>query len=664
MSNPFVILIVDDTPNNLFTLRELLKRLRDCEIIEANSGAEALTRVLERQVDLILLDVQMPGMDGFETARHLQMTERTRNIPIIFITAVFKAEEFIQRGFGVGAVDYLTKPIDDNLLINRIHLYQSIRRRELQLTAMVEQLRQQEQALVLAKESVEQEVVTRTAELAQEKQRLANILWGTDIGTWEWNVQTGETRFNERWAEMLGYRLEELSPVNIDTWKRLAHPDDQAQSGDQLARHFSGEIDHYETEARMRHKDGHWVWVLDRGKLVSRTPDGQPEWMAGTHEEITRRKQDEEFLLQLTERLSLATQAGYVGIWDYDVVNNVMTWDEQMYALYGITRDQFGGAYEAWKAGLHPDDVVRGDAEIEMALRGEKEFDTEFRVLWPNGTVRSIKALAKVIRDTAGQPVRMVGTNWDITERKNHEESILRSNAELEQFSYAVSHDMRQPLRMISSYLQLLEKSLDGQLDEEKREYFDFAIEGAQRIDQMLIALLEYSRVGRMGEPPTLIESRAVLDEALLFLQPAIAEAQARLTINGDWPCVFASHDEILRLLQNLIGNAAKYRIAGRIPEITVSSEIVRNEWHLCVADNGVGILPNQIERLFKVFQRLHNRTVYEGTGIGLALCRKIVEHHNGRIWVKSAGGGLGSKFCVALPVPRENTKYEKEIAA
>ena len=242
----------------------------------------------------------------------------------------------------------------------------------------------------------------------------------------------------------------------------------------------------------------------------------------------------------------------------------------------------------------------------------------------------------------------------DITERKKYEEELKRSNAELEQFSYAVSHDMRQPLRMISSYLQLIEMSLADQLDGEKRNYFNFAIEGAKRIDQMLVALLEYSRAGRMGEPPAWIESREVLDEALQFLQPALDEAQAKLNIAGDWSRIMGSHDEILRLLQNLIGNAAKFRVAGRTPEITVSSEMVKNEWHLSVADNGVGIIPDQIKRLFQVFQRLQLRTAYEGNGVGLALCRKIAEHHKGRIWAESAGEGQGSKFCVVLPVQQE----------
>ena len=151
MTAPFLILVVDDNPNNLFTLRALLKQLRDCEIVEASGGEEALARVVEREVDLILLDVQMPGMDGFETARHLQMTERTRDIPIVFITAVFKAEEFVRQGYAVGAVDYLTKPVDDHLLLNRIRLYQRLRERERSLAATIDTLRHNEQALAAAR---------------------------------------------------------------------------------------------------------------------------------------------------------------------------------------------------------------------------------------------------------------------------------------------------------------------------------------------------------------------------------------------------------------------------------------------------------------------------------------------------------------------------------
>jgi len=138
--------------------------------------------------------------------------------------------------------------------------------------------------------------------LAQDRQRLSNILWGTGVGTWEWNVRTGETHFNERWAEIVGYRLDELAPISIATWNRLAHPEDEARSVERLQRHFSGELDHYACEVRMRHREGHWVWVLDRGKVVSRGADGQPEWMAGTHWDITDRKLAEQALRESERR--------------------------------------------------------------------------------------------------------------------------------------------------------------------------------------------------------------------------------------------------------------------------------------------------------------------------------------------------------------------------
>ncbi len=326
-------------------------------------------------------------------------------------------------------------------------------------------------------------------------------------------------------------------------------------------------------------------------------------------------------------------------------------------ALVGHSRDELLGRNDYDFFPKEQADFFTGKDRATLEQDGIVDIAEE-PIETPHGT-RILHTRKLALRDEQGQPQYLLGISEDITERKEHEEELKRSNADLEQFSYAVSHDMRQPLRVISSYLQLLEMGLADQLDGEKRNYFNFAIEGAKRIDQMLVELLEYSRVGRMGEPPAWIESRAALDEALQFLQPALIEAQAKLNIAGDWPRILTSHDEILRLLQNLIGNAAKFRVAGRTPEITVTSEVVQNEWRLCIADNGVGIIPDQIKRLFQVFQRLQSREAYEGTGIGLALCRKIAEHHKGRIWVESAGEGQGSKFYVVLPVSQMKTTLQ-----
>ncbi len=387
--------------------------------------------------------------------------------------------------------------------------------------------------------------------------------------------------------------------------------------------------------------------ILHTRKLALRDEQGQPQYLLGISEDITERKQAETAL----KRHKTVIDTAKDGFWMYDTSGYLLEVNQAYADMMGYTCEELIGMHiSQLSVLLNTPELVKVRMEKIIKQDSSSHFETQHR--HKDGHIVHFET------SNAFMPESNIVFSFlrDITERKQAEEELKRSNAELEQFSYAVSHDMRQPLRMISSYLQLLERSLAGQLDNEKRDYFNFAIEGAKRIDQMLVALLEYSRVGRMGEQPTIIDSHAVLDEALQFLQPVITEAQAKLNIVGEWPRILVSHDEILRLLQNLIGNAVKYRIAGRIPEITVTSETSKNEWRLCVADNGVGIIPDQIKRLFQVFQRLQSREAYEGTGIGLALCRKIAEHHKGRIWAESEGEGKGSRFCVVLLVPLEKT--------
>ena len=190
-------------------------------------------------------------------------------------------------------------------------------------------------------------------------------------------------------------------------------------------------------EEWIQYPDGLRV-LIDTCKAPLRDTGGQIIGVLGISRDITYRRQAENTLQKISERLALATRAGGVGIWDWDVVNNHLEWDEQMYRLYGITSDKFSGAYEAWKTGLHPDDLTRGDSEIQMALRGEKEFDTEFRVLWPDGTVRNIHALAHVQRDNAGRPLRMIGTNWDVTAQKQLEKKLKSSEENFRTFFQTV----------------------------------------------------------------------------------------------------------------------------------------------------------------------------------------------------------------------------------
>lgn len=237
----------------------------------------------------------------------------------------------------------------------------------------------------------------------------------------------------------------------------------------------------------------------------------------------------------------------------------------------------------------------------------------------------------------------------DIAKRKRLEEELRRSNAELEQFAYVASHDLRQPLRTVISYLALARQGLGPQLDAETTEFLDFASAGAKRMDALIVGLLEYSRIGRAERPFAPVSLDEIARITLLDLDAAIREAGAEVTLADNLPTVRGDHAELTRLLQNLIGNAVKYRAADRPPRIAIGWRDDGDCWTLWVRDNGIGIDSAHHERAFGVFQRLVGREQYEGAGIGLAVCRKIVDHHHGRIWIESTPGE-GSCFFVALP--------------
>jgi signal transduction histidine kinase len=227
---------------------------------------------------------------------------------------------------------------------------------------------------------------------------------------------------------------------------------------------------------------------------------------------------------------------------------------------------------------------------------------------------------------------------------------LARSNRELAHFSYVVSHDLKEPLRTVGSYLTLLERRYKGKvLDDTAGEYISFAVDGAKRMTAMIEGLLDYSRVHSKGLNPIPTDTGECLREALVNLETAIAEARAAIHVEGSLPKVPADPGQLVRVFQNLVGNAIKYRAPDRPPEIRLSAERQGSFWLFRVADNGIGIAPEHHESVFKVFSRLHTREEYEGTGIGLAITQKIVERHGGRIRVES-GAGKGSTFLFTLP--------------
>jgi signal transduction histidine kinase len=235
----------------------------------------------------------------------------------------------------------------------------------------------------------------------------------------------------------------------------------------------------------------------------------------------------------------------------------------------------------------------------------------------------------------------------EIAARERVQEALQRSNTELEQLAYVASHDMQEPLRMVASYLQVVAERYQGKLDAEADEFIGFAVDGAKRMQALINDLLAYSRVGTKARPFAPADCAAIVDRAMADLRVAIAESGTQISC-GPLPVVKADAMQLAQLFQNLLGNAIKFRSAGT-PQVHIEAEPGDTGWNFAVRDNGIGIAPEYFDRIFVLFQRLHGRREYPGTGIGLALCKKIVERHGGRIWVESAPGS-GSVFRFTLP--------------
>ncbi|MBI3447018.1 MAG: PAS domain-containing protein [Magnetospirillum sp.] len=261
------------------------------------------------------------------------------------------------------------------------------------------------------------------------------------------------------------------------------------------------------------------------------------------------------------------------------------------------------------------------------------------------------------IRGSDGQVGRVAIFSRDVTQQRNAQRAVeravadlARSNEELQQFAYVASHDLREPLRAITGHLQLLQRILKNNLDADAAESLHFAVDGAKRMDALIRDLLDYSRIGHTDRQMDDVDLGEVISESLANLSATIADSGARVQVGAPMPHIRGNRMELTRLFQNLIGNALKYRALDRAPEIEVSATPDHGEWVIAIKDNGIGIEPEYFDRIFMIFQRLHGRSQYEGTGIGLAVCRKIVERHGGRIWLTSEPQ-MGSTFFIALPV-------------
>ena len=342
-----------------------------------------------------------------------------------------------------------------------------------------------------------------------------------------------------------------------------------------------------------------------------------------------------------------------------DVQGTITYANDKFCAISQYSKDQLiGRNHRILNSGYHPKEFFQ---QMYSTIANGQVWRGEMRNRAKDGSIYWVDATIVPFVNSEGKPRQYVAIRADITERKRAEEEIrqlnaelerkveelARSNADLEQFAYVASHDLQEPLRMVAAYTQLLAERYRGQLDRNADKFIGYAREGALRMQTLIQDLLAFSRVGRNDPACGRVDCDSVMEEVLLILGPAMRESGAVVT-HAALPVVWADRSQMTQVLQNLIGNAIKFR-GNEAPVISVQAEKAGAQWRFSVSDNGIGIAPEHAESIFVVFQRLHARTEYPGNGIGLAICKKIVERNGGKIWVE-ARAGQGSVFKFTLP--------------
>ncbi len=673
---PGDILIVDDSSANLKLLMKILTG-RGYVVHPASDGELAFRFLRSTLPDLILLDIKMPGMDGFEVCRLIKSVERTRDIPVIFIS-VLGGEHDKVKAFQAGGVDYIAKPFYPEEVLARVE-------HQLRLRELTERLEQKisERTVELTKtnQQLNNEIAERRqAEeaLRESQQRLDNIVANTPGAIYRCdNDEHWTVRFiSAGITQISGYAAEEFINNRVRSYASIIHPDDRQNLADAVASSLARK-EHYELDYRLIAKDGALRWVHEQGRGVF-DPKGQLLCLDGVILDNTDQREAEEALRISTARLQLATRTAQIGIWDWDVVKNELMWDDSMFQLYGIQAEEFGGAYDAWARTIHPEDKAYAEGEIQAALRGEHEYAPEFRIVWPDGSIRHIKADSHTIHDPEGKPLRMIGTNIDITERKQTEEELRNYKDNLEEviqqrtaelvmakqhaenanraksvFLANMSHELRTPLNAILGFSSLMRN--EPEANESQRQSLDIINRSGEHLLHLLNDILDMAKIesGQVQLESQPFDLGAMVRD-ITDMMRVRAEAQhlvLQIDQASQFPRYIVGDESRLRqILINLMGNSIKYTEQGGV---TLRLSTKNNKAaHLLieVEDTGTGITAEEQQRIFEPFVQLVEQGVSNGAGLGLTITRQFVQLMGGNITLESEPG-KGSLFRVDLPL-------------
>jgi PAS domain S-box-containing protein len=514
------ILIVDDRPDKLLALEAVLTSLGQ-NLVQAKSGKEALRHLLKQDFAVILLDVSMPSMDGFETAALIRQRSRSEHTPIIFVTSIGNSENHISRGYSLGAVDYLLTPIVPEVLRAKVSVFVELHRQTELGKIQAEQLRRLEES------KYQRELADFADRLEVETRRNRFFTLALDmLGIADFDGRLLQS--NTSWETVLGYDQAELKSIS---GLELAHPEDQPMMLEKMQQLRNGG-DGEQFEGRYRHKDGSYRWLL---------------WSAVPFP---------------SERL-----------------------------IYIFARD------------ITP----RKEAEAQVAMLNQQ------------------------------------------LEQKL--DAVTAVNNELEAFNYSIAHDLRTPLRSMSGFAKALLEDESANLSPLGLEYAARIARSANYMDNLLLDMLAYSRLAGAEIVPEVFTLEAPVSELLALIEKEVRDRKVTVIVQSPLGSVHAHLPTFKQILTNLLSNSIKFLAPDRAPQVKVFTTREQGFVRLWIEDNGIGIATEHHEKIFGLFQRLHDNQTYPGTGIGLALVRKGAERMGGRVGVESELG-QGSRFWVDLPSP------------
>ncbi len=509
-------------------------------------------------------------------------------------------------------------------------------------------------------------VVTSFADITpfrEQSQRLHVIVGASKIGTWDWEIPTGRLVFNEHWAEMLGYELNELEP-HVSTLEKVLDPDQHSQACSVSQQHIAGETEEYRNEIRLQRKNGSYAWVLTAGKIVSRLADGNPNRMVGIHLDITESKRNETQLKELTERYVAVTTGTSDGLWDWDCRSEYCWYSDRFWTLLGYPD---GGPYPApmlksFNDHLNPEDINATWEAVRRHQIDGIEFDHECRLRHKNGEYRWFRGRGATQFDAHGRPIRMAGSIQDIHDLKSTQTSLIEANIRAEaanaaksEFLANMSHEIRTPMTAILGFADLLLNEIDAEIGIPTRvEYVDTIRRNGEHLLEIINDVLDISKIeaGKISMENVAVNPKTLVHEVVSMMSVKAHAKGLQLVVHCE-PKVSAKIQtdpvRLRQILVNLIGNAIKFTESGSVT-IKVCCDAPKQNLHVAIQDTGIGLTDSQISRLFGAFEQADSTTTrkYGGTGLGLFISKRLAEMLGGRITVASCVG-KGSTFTASV---------------